>query len=54
MAEALVPLCGKREQAILINSGLMTQEVRQKEREWKAGAGTLKIRGRRTKHWKRR
>jgi len=54
ICEALMPLIPKQERALLYKSGLMIPDVRTREGTWKTGAGTMKIRGRKTKKWRKR
>ena len=54
IAEALVPLVNGPQKRNLYRSHLMQTDIRKKERTWTAGSGSLKVRGRRTKKWRRR
>ena len=49
-----MPLLEGKDKTLLIKSGLMIPDVRQREITWKTGAGTMKISGRRTKKWRKR
>jgi hypothetical protein len=50
----MVPFVSPEEAAILKQMGLQLDDVKRKERDWYAGAGVGRIKGRKGKKWRRR